>query len=167
LDDSRVRDVARREEGALLRYAYLLTGSRQDAEDLVQEAFAKVLRRKPGDISTMSAYLRRIILNDYRSLLRRAAAAPRIHPIDPPPFEDRVAVRESIWRGLQSLPKRQRAVLVLRYYEGLPDDEIAEILGCRRSTVRSLAARAFGSLRRHPALKPADGPAPAVGRTGR
>lgn len=150
--DDRLTELAVGEEAALLRYAYLLTGSRQDAEDLVQGAFAKVLGRPSGHVVSVPAYLRRVILNDFRSLRRRLAAQPRVIAAELPPFEEQVALREAVWRGLQSLPQRQRAVMVLRYYEGLPDEEIAGMLGCRRSTVRSLATRAFAALRDHPDL---------------
>jgi RNA polymerase sigma factor (sigma-70 family) len=62
---------------------------------------------------------------------------------------------EDIWSALQTLPQRQRAVLVLRYYLGAPDDDIANLLDCREGSVRSLAARAFKALR--PLLRSPDG----------
>lgn len=167
MDDSDVRELASRQERALLRYAYLLTGSRQDAEDLVQEAYAKVLRHKHDNITSLPAYMRRIILNDYRSAIRRATRGRLLNDPRPPPFEDRIATQETVWRGLMSLPKRQRAVLVLRFYERMPDDEIANVLDCQRSSVRSLASRAIAALRQHPDLKAVDGAPTAIEKDGR
>jgi RNA polymerase sigma factor (sigma-70 family) len=70
---------------------------------------------------------------------------------------DELVERDLMWRALARLPRRQRGVLVLRYYEALPDSEIAVLLGCAEGTVRSLASRAFETLRRDPHLAAAPG----------
>ena len=106
---------------ALLRFGYVLTGSAQEAEDLVQDALAKSLRRwRRVQADNPVAYTRR---------LRRG--------------EDWDALR----RALALLPSRQRAVLVLRYLEDLPDTTISVLLGCSVGTVRSHASRGLTALR--------------------
>lgn len=142
---------------ALLRFAYALTGDRGLAEDLVQDALVKAYRRWDGAVAVErpEAYVRRIIVNGFVSWHRRRSNAET-----PGPVPERVAAdtvdafvqRDLVWRVLGELPRRQRAVLVLRYYEGLPDHEVATLLGCAEGTVRSLAARSFAVLRRHPEL---------------
>ena len=142
---------------SLLRFAYSLTGDRGRAEDLVQDALVKAYRRWDGDVvlERPEAYVRRIVVNTFLSWHRRRSN----HEV-PGPVPDRVvgdsadalAQRDLVWRLLAELPRRQRAVLVLRYYEALPDAEVAALLGCAEGTVRSLAARAFQTLRRHPDL---------------
>jgi len=158
--DERLESFARTHEAALLRYAYMLTGSTHEAEDLVQDALLKVLARPTRDIAAVPAYLRKIILNDYRSRCRRRKLLLPV-PVLPPAFDDNVVQKAAVWHVLHRLPPRQRAVLVLRYYEDLDDSDIATVLGCRRSTVRSLAARAFAALRTHPDLAP-ECPAPSA-----
>jgi RNA polymerase sigma-70 factor (sigma-E family) len=147
--------VAARGE-ALLRVAVMLTGDRQAAEDLVQVVLAKAYPRW-ARISTMGrpeAYLRRILVHEQlrRGRRRWRREVPTGAMADAPPAivadgADARASRDAAWRLLARLPPRQRAVLVLRYYEDLPDTEIAAILGCRTGTVRSQAARALATLR--------------------
>ena len=73
-------------------------------------------------------------------------------PADPADAVADVDARDLAWRLMAGLPAKQRAVLVLRYYEGLPDREIATLVGVGEATVRSLASRAFATLREHPHL---------------
>lgn len=142
---------------ALLRFAFLLSGDRLQAEDLVQEALVKAHRRW-GHIQRadrLEAYVRRIVVNDLTSWRRRRSASEIVGPVPDAAYADAadlLADRDLMWRALADLPRRQRAVLVLRYYEHLPDAEIADQLGAREGTVRSLASRAFATLRRHPDL---------------
>ena len=98
------------------------------------------------------AYLRRMIVNEHLSwrrkwsrLIPHAELADRMPP--DPGFADRHAERAALVDELNKLPKRQKAVLVLRYFEGLPDEEIADLLGCARATVRTHAARGLAALR--------------------
>jgi RNA polymerase sigma-70 factor (sigma-E family) len=146
--------------GALLRLAYLLTGDRHLAEDLVQEVLGRAHRRWPriGRTENPHAYVRRMIVNQHVSWRRRRSSTEiPLAPASVPESasaaaDDRVLQRDVTWRALQRLPARQRAVLVLRYYEDLTDAEIAVTLDAAVGTVRSLAARAFARLREDPSL---------------
>lgn len=141
---------------ALTRFAFLLCGDHQRAEDLVQDAYL-ALHRRFGAVLTVEApvaYARRSIVNAHISQARRRSASERVTD-DLPEFAATAAdtaEQDAMWRALTVLPERQRAVLVLRYYLDLPDAEIAGLLGCRTGTVRSLATRAFAALRTSPAL---------------
>ena len=139
---------------ALLRYAVLLSGDREQASDLVQDVLTKALLkwRKIGGLDEPYAYVRTMLTNEYLSFLRR-----RRVPTVPLGWNtpDTVAAAEpapdrpdeELWRLLSGLPRQQRAVIVLRYYEHLSDPEIAEVLKCRPTTVRSYASRALATLR--------------------
>ncbi len=98
-----------------------------------------------------AAYLRRVLVNEHISQGRRSARRVRTVPegLDPPLPDtgDPVAARDEAWRWLSTLAANQRAVLVLRFYEDLPDAEIAELLGCPEATVRSHAHRGLAALR--------------------
>ena len=143
---------------ALLRTAYLLCGDRQRAEDLVQAALEKSLRSwdKVAAADVPVAYVRRIVVREHLSWLRSRKAGERVglSAVDgaSPDNAELVDVRDAVWRLLATLPRQQRAVLVLRLFEDLTDDEIADALGCRPATVRAYVARALASLREHPAL---------------
>ncbi len=128
----------------MVRVATMLLGNRAEAEEVVQEAFAALAPRWHG-IDVPAAYLRRSVVNGATGVLRRRRTAAA-HPVDPPPPEapDQLVELRDV---LLALPERQRAVLVLRYVEGVGDDDIAEALGCRRATVRSLAARGLAAIR--------------------
>jgi RNA polymerase sigma-70 factor (sigma-E family) len=154
----RFEDFAAARLPALLRYATVLCGDRELARDLVQEVLTRALVRwrRIGNVDQPYAYVRTMVTNEYLSVLRRrkvptvaltfealdGPGAPRT----PDPAE-RVDERRDLWQRLAALPRRQRAVLVLRYYEGLDDREIAETLRCAQSTVRAHAARGLAALR--------------------
>jgi RNA polymerase sigma-70 factor (sigma-E family) len=136
----------------LLRYGHLLTGNPHDAADLVQTVLEKVgsrwgsIVRKTGD---PVAYTRRAMANSHVSRWRRTrreqpiAEIPDVHGVhDRDPFEN-----EPLWTLLRELPPRQRAVVVLRYYEDLSELEIAAVLGVSRGTVKSQASKAMATLR--------------------
>jgi RNA polymerase sigma-70 factor (sigma-E family) len=138
---------------AALRLAYFLTGDRQLAEDLVQEAFVRVAgrfhhRRVPDDFS---GYLRRTIVNTFTSQLRRRrlerawVARQPLEPAFTPPHDP--SVRDHLWHALLDLPERQRAAVVLRYYEDLSEREAAEVLGCSVGAFDQLVVRATAALR--------------------
>lgn len=140
---------------AVLRFAGVLTGDRALAEDVVQEALIRASQRWPaiGQLERPEAYVRKMIVNEYLSWRRRSW---RLVPggtggdLGEQPTPDHAAdyaERDAITAELAKLPRRQRAVLVLRYYQGLSDQEIAEVLGCRPGTVRGYAARALTALR--------------------
>ena len=138
---------------ALLRLAVMLTGDRTEAEDLLQATLLRTLRHADG-IATMSApaaYLRRALVHEHVSGVRRLGRRVRTTPLegqdvadDQTPTADQ---RDATWRLLSTLPRQQRAVLVLRFYEDLPDRDIAAALGCSEPTVRSNASRALATLR--------------------
>jgi len=146
----------------LLRVGYQLTHDRAAAQDLVQAALLRVygsLRRRGGAPEDWYAYLRRAVINEYVRTRRLRSNSEIVTDRLPDraasePLEDRIADRELLWAALEMLSSRQRAVLVLRYYEGLTDDEIAAVLGCRGGSVRSLASRGLAALRQF--AKPLD-----------
>jgi RNA polymerase sigma-70 factor (sigma-E family) len=137
---------------ALLRFGHVLTGSPQEAEDLVQEALARCLRRWRSVVADDPiAYVRRVMVNTYVSGWRRWGARVRLGEVPDAVAEDRALrrweERDAVRLALAALPKRQRAVLVLRYLDDLPDTSIAALLGCRPGTVRSQASRGLAALR--------------------
>jgi RNA polymerase sigma-70 factor (sigma-E family) len=152
-------------QASVLRTAYLLTGDRHTAEDLTQTAFAKLYLAwdRVRDQGSMDGYLRRILVNENNSLWRRGWKK-REHATDqlpePTPVIDEYddGRGAALWELVQSLPKKARAVLVLRYYEQLSEAETAEALGVSVGTVKSQTSRALAALReRTPAhLNPAE-----------
>jgi RNA polymerase sigma-70 factor (sigma-E family) len=147
-------EVVGSNERRLLRLALMLSGEVHTAEDLVQTVLARAHRRwgRIGSLDHPEAYLRTMVVNEFLSWRRRLKnrERPLAELPELPTNEDigaRQAQRDAAWRLLAELPRRQRAVLVLRFYEDLPDDEIAAVLGCSASTVRSNAARGLANLR--------------------
>ena len=128
----------------MVRLAYLLTGDRAAAEELVQDAFVSV-HRTWGRAHHPKAYLRTAVVNACRSWGRRRVLERDRRPGPPEPS---MLVADELWDTLLRLPDRQRAVIVLRFYEDLPDAEIAEALGCRPATVRTSIHRALAALRK-------------------
>ncbi|RZS77901.1 RNA polymerase sigma-70 factor (sigma-E family) [Motilibacter rhizosphaerae] len=140
---------------ALLRLAFLLTGDHHLAEDITQTALIGVHRRWHRiERDDPDAYARRAVLNAHLDRKRRRASAEL--PADlagwettaAPDLAEALVARSQMWQVLATLPPRQRAVLVLRYYEDCDDRVIADLLDCSESTVRSNAARALAALRR-------------------
>jgi RNA polymerase sigma-70 factor (sigma-E family) len=137
---------------ALLRFGHVLTGSPQEAEDLVQDALAKSLRRwRRVRADNPVAYARRVMINTHLTRWRRWGARVRLGDVPEAATDDAGLRRGEDWdalrRALARLPPRQRSVLVLRYLEDLPDTTIAALLGCSTGTVRSHAARGLAALR--------------------
>ncbi len=141
---------------ALYRYGLVLTRSRQDAEDLVQEALVRTasawwrVRRKDNPEGYVRQVMVRLMLNERRRPIREEAVA--VLPETPGAEHGYDAVDEanSLDERLRRLPPRMRAVLVLRYVDGLSEGEIADTLGVSRGTVKSQAARALLRLRGEP-----------------
>ena len=136
---------------ALTRFAYVLCGDRGVAEDLVQDTYLALFRRYGTELPVEApvAYARRAIVNGYVSRGRRRSST-ELSSADLPEQPVEMATsdeQDAMWRSLAALPDRQRAVLVLRYYVDLADREIAKVIGASEGTVRSLAARAFATLR--------------------
>jgi RNA polymerase sigma-70 factor (sigma-E family) len=140
----------------LFRSTYAVSGDFQLAEDALQAAFAKAYaswaRVRTAD--SPEAYVRRMAINEALGIRRRpwrrhersGASADMGEPAFSP--QDLVLQQDEVWSALLSLPARQRAVIVLRYYEDLSELQIAEVLGCRPGTVKSQASAAISSLRR-------------------
>jgi RNA polymerase sigma-70 factor (sigma-E family) len=128
----------------LLRLAYLLTGSRAVAEDVVQDAFVQ-LHRKWSGVRAPAPYLRTSVVNGCRMHHRgRSREQARFAELVGDAVQPETPV---VLDALVHLPYRQRAALVLRYYEDRPEAEIADLLGCRPATVRSLVHRGLAALR--------------------
>jgi RNA polymerase sigma-70 factor (sigma-E family) len=151
-----VGDLYRRHATGLVRLALLLVGDQASAEDVVQEAFLGLYRNWLGlnDRDRAAGYLRAAVVNGCRDVLRarkRAWLRPVRH--DPPVWSAEAAAmaneeRRAVLTAMARLSRRQREVLVLRYYAGLADAEIAALLGVSRGTVVSTASRALGVLAR-------------------
>lgn len=140
-------------QGSLLRTAYLLTGDRHQAEDVLQTSLAKLYLSwdKVRDRDSVDGYVRRIMVNENNSLWRRGWRR-REFATDTVPdrsltdaYDDGVGT--ALWQVVQGLPPRARAVVVLRYYEQLTEAETAELLGISVGTVKSQCSRALASLR--------------------
>jgi RNA polymerase sigma-70 factor (sigma-E family) len=139
---------------ALLRTAYLLTGNAQHAEELVQETLVRLYPKweRVAAADVPLAYVRRSLTNGYINHQRRAARREFSYQdvperVDPRDDLSQLADRDEIWTRLRDLPERQRAALVLRFFEDLSDEDTAAALGCRVGTVRSLISRGLASLR--------------------
>ena len=139
----------------VLRFALVLTGDRASAEDVVQEVLVRAHARWAtiSGLDRPEAYIRRMVVNEFISVRRRTwwlMPKGRGEDLDlrtVPDHAGQHAERAALTSELAKLPRRQRAVLVLRYYEGLSDSEIAEVLGCQPGTVRGYASRALHALR--------------------
>ncbi|MBT8224301.1 MAG: SigE family RNA polymerase sigma factor [Dactylosporangium sp.] len=139
---------------ALLRFAYVLSGNGHLAEDIVQEVLARA-HQKWSRIESMEApeaYIRRAIVREYLSWRRRRASTEEVMAdvpdrADPSDPAHTFVERGQMWELLSELPRSQRAVLVLRFYGDLADEDIANTLGCSQSTVRAHASRALARLR--------------------
>lgn len=156
-DESRIGELYLRHADAAVRLAYLLTGDAALAEDLVQDAFVRVAGRlaRLRDPGAFDAYLRRTVVNLARSHLRRrkverlylqrarSEARPEASALTGSSLED----REPLWSALTRLSERQRSAIVLRFYEDLSEDQVADILKCRPGTVKSLVSRGLQAMR--------------------
>jgi RNA polymerase sigma-70 factor (sigma-E family) len=140
---------------AVLRFAAVLAGDRASAEDLAQEVLVRAYSRwdKIGCLERPEFYVRKMILNQFISWRRRslrqipAGGAAAENASTTPDHADVYTERQALLAELGKLPRRQRAVLVLRYYEDRDDAEIADLLGCTPGTVRGYASRALAALR--------------------
>lgn len=153
-DEQAFAAVFHAEHDRAVRLAYLLAGDREVAEDAVAEAFARMYEKwRAGRVERVGAYVRRSVVNQVKNH-RRSMARLRRHEsrrrgddrgtVVP---TEQVAARETLDALLARLPYRQRAAVVLRYYEDLSEADTAEELGCRRGTVKSLVSRAMAALR--------------------
>ncbi|MFI1397713.1 SigE family RNA polymerase sigma factor [Streptomyces sp. NPDC020681] len=144
----------------LVRTATLLTGDFHEAEDLVQTTLAKVyhhFRRVPRD--EIDVYVRRALINNNISRVRKKRVAHLLMPFLPETAHrthgghaESVERRTAVLQALSTLPPRQRAVVVLRYWEDMSEQDIARVLNCSPGTVKTHARRALQALRSHPLL---------------
>jgi RNA polymerase sigma factor (sigma-70 family) len=137
-------ELYEREWSPLTRVAYVLTSSRSTAEEIVQDAFVR-LQETQTTVLNPAAYLRTVVVNACRDTHRHQAVVARNPPPAPKPA---IAEHDELFDALARLPWRQQAALVLRYHVDLTERDIAETLGCRPSTVRSLVRRALATLRK-------------------
>ncbi|MFJ3643706.1 SigE family RNA polymerase sigma factor [Streptomyces sp. NPDC090108] len=152
----------RARQTVLLRTARSLTANPSDAEDLLQTALAKtyVAWERIEDHRALDGYVRRALLNTRTSQWRKRRvdefACDELPEPDPVPGTqdqaERQALHDAMWRAVAKLPARQRAMVVLRYYEDLSEARTAEVLGVSVGTVKSAVSRALGKLREDPEL---------------
>lgn len=140
--ETSIETVYRNERDGLVRLGFLLTSSRADAEDLVHTAFAS-LAQSWEEVMSPRAYLRQAVVNGAAGVHRRAS---RRLPARPEPVVGEPVVDDT-WAAVQQLSPVQRTVVVLRFYEDLPLNEIAQVIGRPESTVRSDLRRALQHLR--------------------
>ncbi|GHE82726.1 RNA polymerase sigma factor [Streptomyces spiralis] len=152
----------RARQSVLLRTARSLTANPSDAEDLLQTALAKtyVAWERIEDHRALDGYVRRALLNTRTSQWRKRKVdefscdelpEPEPAPGAADPAEQQ-ALRDAMWQAIMKLPARQRAMVVLRYYEDLSEVQTAEVLGVSVGTVKSAVSRALGKLREDPEL---------------
>jgi RNA polymerase sigma-70 factor (sigma-E family) len=140
---------------AVLRFAGVLTADRALAEDVVQEVLIRASKRwdQLETLDHPELYVRKMIVNEYLSWRRRTwrllpkGTGTEVDDRVTPDHAGQHAERDALLSELAKLPRRQRAVLVLRYYQGLSDAEIADVFGCAPGTVRGYASRALAALR--------------------
>jgi RNA polymerase sigma-70 factor (sigma-E family) len=143
---------------ALLRTAYLLTRDHALAEDLLQTALTKAWFAWGRIDGNAEPYVRRILVNTYASWWRRKWHGE--HPTDELPersVDGAAGEPTDLWAAMARLPRRQRAVVVLRYFEDLTEAQTAEVLGCSVGTVKSQTSKALAKLRIDPALATSEG----------
>lgn len=156
-DGTRIAQLYATHADAAIRLAFLLTGDAALAEDLVQDAFVRLAGRLAHlrDPSAFNGYLRRTVVNLARSHFRRRrvergylerarADAARASTLAP---DASVENRDELWAALGHLSTRQRAAVVLRFYEDMSEADVADVLSCAPGTVKSLVARGLERLR--------------------
>jgi RNA polymerase sigma-70 factor (sigma-E family) len=147
----------------LLRTARSLTANPSDAEDLLQTALTKtyVAWERIEDHRALDGYVRRALLNTRTSQWRKRKVdefacdeLPEPETVPAPDPAEQQVLHDAMWRAVMKLPDRQRAMVVLRYYEDLSEAQTAEVLGVSVGTVKSAVSRALGKLREDPELSP-------------
>ncbi|MEV6928747.1 SigE family RNA polymerase sigma factor [Dactylosporangium sp. NPDC051485] len=165
-------DFVRQRGAALVRLGHLLTGDRHLGEDLTQDVLAKAfVRWKRIKADPPDPYLRRMLVNAAISRRRLASSQEVVmaEPTETPGRDDlgaEAVERDAVWRLISTLPPKQRAAVVLRYYEDLDDTAIAAMLDCSRETVRSQVKRALDALRARLAKEGSDAGSAGATRNG-
>lgn len=159
-DEDRFTEFVRAHSASLFRTAYLMTGDHQRAEDVLQTALVRVYQRwaRVEAMESPVGYARKVVVNQATSWWRRRSLSESVLQLrDEPAWGGRVeevAEHERVWQAVLSLPPRQRAVTVLKYYEDLSEAQIAQTLGMATGTVKShahAAARRLAELLHEPA----------------
>lgn len=147
---------------ALLRTAYLLTHDHGRAEDLLQTSLTKAWFSWSRIADSPEAYVRKILVNTYATWWRRRWHGEHATDVLPDPGvadgSDDASAGHDLWTAMDRLPRRQRAVVVLRYFEDLTEAQAADLLGCTVGTVKSQTSKALAKLRIDPALASSDDP---------
>jgi RNA polymerase sigma-70 factor (sigma-E family) len=159
-DAAQFHDFVQARWSKLVRTAYLLTGDHGEAEDLVQTALSKafVAWRRVQSSDSPDAYVRRILVNANAARFRRKRVTQVFGVAIPEPrtaadaTTRQVEQRDALMRALARLPVRQRAAVVLRYWDDLPEADVARALGCSAGTVKSQASKGLAKLRADPVL---------------
>ena len=149
-DEASFEEFARARLPALLRFAHAVCGDPHTAADLVQDALERtgVHWSRIDRTGDAEAYVRRAIINGRTSRWRKLRRESLVDVVpERPPYDDRPPHDDGLWQLLATLPRRQRAVLVLRYYEDMSEQQIAATLGCAPGTVKSQASKALAKLR--------------------
>jgi RNA polymerase sigma-70 factor (sigma-E family) len=148
------RDYVAGRQQTLFKMALLLAGHQQQAEDLLQSAFIRVAQHwsRVRQVDHIDAYVRRVMYHEYASWWRRRRVretSADTQPDRPAPGDiaATVTLRVRLGQALRALPRQQRAAVILRYYEDLPEREVAAIMGCSVGAVRSHNARGLAKLR--------------------
>lgn len=151
-------DVAalfRRHYAGMCRLAFVIVGDAHAAEEIVMDAMLKTFSgwRRIRDRASTEAYLRRAVVNGCRSKIRRKSVETRAAVVmrgrlrPPDEWADEASgTRDEVWKAVLALPERQRSCVVLRYYEDLPEAEIAELMECSIGTVKSQLHKARARL---------------------
>ena len=146
---------------ALLRTAYLLTHDHALAEDLLQTALSKAWFSWSRIDGAPEPYVRKILVNSYASWWRRRwngeLATEQLPEQSGEDASDAVSLGHDLWQAMERLPRRQRVVVVLRFFEDLTEAQTAEQMGCSVGTVKSQTSKALAKLRVDPALATDDG----------
>jgi RNA polymerase sigma-70 factor (sigma-E family) len=141
-------EFVRATSGSLFRTAYLMTGDHQLAEDLLQTTFTKVYVRwrRIARMDNPVGYARRVLVNQAASWLRRRSSrelpTSLVDTVESETMDLDVVTSATVWSAVLTLPPRQRAVVVLRYYEDMTEPQIADLLAIRVGTVKSTLAAA-------------------------
>jgi RNA polymerase sigma-70 factor (sigma-E family) len=153
-DDAAFERFVRQHTATLHRTAFLLTGNRYSAEELLQDTLTRLYPKwqKVLDADAGLAYVRRSLVNRFVSGARSPAARAESMWELPDSWDGRdvsetVATANTIWQLLGGLPPRQRAAVVMRYFHDMSDPDIADVLGCRPVSVRSLVSRGISAMR--------------------
>lgn len=164
-DEERFTEFVRASSASLFRTAYLMTGDYQRAEDVLQSALVRVYQRwhRVASMAEPEAYARKVVVSQAASWWRKRSSheSPLVLR-DEPSWDGRledVPEHERVWQAVLSLPRRQRAVTVLRYYEDMSEARIAETLGMAPGTVKShshAAGRRLAELLGEPTAVPAE-----------